>query len=71
MRDLFMEPSEDELLQCIRADRSSCGTVDRRDPYIQFVKTPAIPKGKRGVERRFNGGHTDMKCMTNLPILKK
>ena len=71
MRDLFMEPDDDELLQCIRAERSLVGSVERRDAYIQFVKTPAVLKGKRGQERRFTGGHTAMKGMTNLPILKK
>jgi len=71
IRDLVMDPSEAEVLQHIRIDMNLIGTVDLRDPYLQFVKSSKLLRSRRGVPRRFVPGNTAFKVMGGLPVLER
>lgn len=71
VRELYMEPSEEAIMAKLRLERSRTGTIDVQDHYLAVTKMTAKNKRQRGEARRFTGGNTAFRCMSNLPLLEK
>lgn len=71
VKELEIEPDEGQVAKLLRLESNSYGSVDLSEKYLQVVKDPKAWRSRRSEERRFVGGNTAFRKMSNTPVLLK
>ena len=71
MKDLAIEPDEQQVMEFLRADANAAASIDLKDQYLLVMKSGKAFAARKTGHRRFVPGHSAFKTMSHTPVLSQ